>query len=89
MVHILLVYFYLWQLVDAVPFAKEIVSFPVPSQNDLKFPKPDSKEVQQRKVFEFVPEHLPYMHPELNGKIMFWICNQYSIVRLHFVYLYM
>ncbi|KAL4226377.1 transcription initiation factor TFIID subunit 3 [Mactra antiquata] len=52
--------------VDALPFAKDIVSFPVPQENDLKFPNPDSKEVQQRKVFEYIPEYLPYMHPELN-----------------------
>ena len=53
---------------DLVPFAKDVVSYPAPSENDLKFPNPDSREVQQRKVFEFVPEHLPYMHPELNGR---------------------
>ncbi|XP_052284872.1 transcription initiation factor TFIID subunit 3-like isoform X1 [Dreissena polymorpha] len=51
--------------VEPLPFAKEVVSYPVPCENDLKFPHPDSKEVQQRKVFDFVPEHLPYMHPEL------------------------
>ena len=55
--------------VDPIEFAKEVVAFPVPRQNDLKFPNPESKEVQQRKVFEFVPEHLPYMHPELNGRL--------------------
>lgn len=60
-----------FQHVEPLPFAKEVVSFPVPCQNDLKFPNPDSKEVQQRKVFEFVPEHLPYMHPELNGNLSF------------------
>lgn len=52
--------------VEPLPFAKETVAFPAPQQNDLKFPNPESKEVQQRKVFEYIPEHLPYMHPELN-----------------------
>jgi transcription initiation factor TFIID subunit 3 len=55
--------------VDPLPFAKEIVSYPTPQENDLKFPNPDSTEVQQRKVFEYVPEYLPYMHPELNGTL--------------------
>ena len=54
--------------VEPLPFAQEVVAFPQPQPVDLKFPNPESKEVQQRKVFEFVPEHLPYMHPELNGK---------------------
>lgn len=54
--------------VEPLPFAKEVVAYPAPQENDLKFPNPDSKEVQQRKVFEYVPEYLPYMHPELNGK---------------------
>lgn len=50
------------QHVDPLPFAQDVVSFPAPKRNNLRFPRADSREVLQRE--EHVPEHLPPMFPE-------------------------
>ncbi|XP_033746840.1 transcription initiation factor TFIID subunit 3-like [Pecten maximus] len=48
--------------VDPLPFAHEVVSFPVPKRNNFQFPRSDSREVLQRD--EHIPDHLPAMFPE-------------------------
>ncbi|KAJ8301671.1 hypothetical protein KUTeg_020658 [Tegillarca granosa] len=49
------------QQVDPVPFAHETVSFPAPKKCNLRFPNPNSREIQNRD--EHIPEYLPLMHP--------------------------
>ena len=58
------------QCVDSVPFVKEVPKYPIPRESHLNFLKPGSKEVVTRPVY--VHEHLPPMHPELEG-IFYWL----------------
>jgi len=54
------------QYVESVPCAVDVPKFPVPSESHLNFLKPGSREVVHRPVY--VHEHLPPMHPEMEGK---------------------
>ncbi|XP_071140923.1 transcription initiation factor TFIID subunit 3-like isoform X2 [Mytilus edulis] len=48
---------------DPLPYAHDVVAFPVPKKPNLQFPKPDCREVFTRD--ESIPEYMPLMHPEL------------------------
>ena len=48
------------------PFPHKVFKYPAPRESCLTFLKPGSKEVLTRPVH--VHEHLPPMHPELEGK---------------------
>ena len=60
---------------DPVPYAHDVVAFPVPKKNNLQFPKLGSREVATRD--ESIPEYMPLMHPELEG---LWLENNNCIV---------
>lgn len=73
--------------VDPLPFAHEVVAFPAPKENNLHFPKPNSREVVQRledEDFEHIHEHLPPMYPEQEGNNL--VLTKYWLnVIFHFV----
>lgn len=48
---------------DPVPYAHDVVAFPVPKKINLQFPKPECREVVTRD--EYIPDYMPLMHPEL------------------------
>lgn len=52
--------------VDPVPFAHEVVAFPAPKKNNLRFPNPRSREILQHRD-EHVHDHLPYMFSGMEG----------------------
>ena len=54
--------------VDLLPFARDVVAFPVPKRSNLQIPNPSSAEVQSRE--EHIPEHLPLMFPSAEGRLM-------------------
>lgn len=53
--------------VEPVPFAHEVVAFPAPKSSNLGFPNPRSREILQHRE-EHIPDHLPYMFPNLKGE---------------------
>ena len=53
--------------VDLMPFARDVVAFPVPKRSNLQIPNPASAEVQSRE--EHIPEHLPLMFPSAEGRL--------------------
>lgn len=52
--------------VEPVPFAHKIAAFPVKHPSNLQHPKPESREILSRP--EHIPEYLPLMRPDLEGK---------------------
>jgi len=56
------------QNVDSTPLGFNVPKYPLPKDSHLNFLKPGSKEVVHRPVH--VHEHLPPMHPELEGAII-------------------
>ncbi len=51
--------------VDQLPNAADFPEFPAPKPSELRFPKPNSRELLERE--EHVDDHLPPMHPEWEG----------------------
>ena len=55
--------------VEPLPFAREVVAYPIPKRNNLQFPNPECSEIQNRE--EHIPDHLPLMYPTAEGMIYF------------------
>ncbi|XP_041347810.1 transcription initiation factor TFIID subunit 3-like [Gigantopelta aegis] len=54
--------------IEPVAFSQDIIAFPAPKQNNLQFPNPRSREIQQHRE-DHVNGHLPYMYPGLEEEV--------------------